>query len=112
MRYHLFIFFGRLLSVQSFMEKKNKKKFDECHQKILYLEAYSRRENIKLEGIAEDSQNNATSSRSENTEDVLGTFLKTFAELRTPGTSSPSGFTGLARQRMTVEVSTLSVMAE
>ena len=69
--------------------KKDKKEVDECHQKILYLEAYSRRENVKLEGIAENSQNNTTSSRSENTEDVLG-----FAELRTPRTSSSSGFTG------------------
>ena len=31
--------------------KKGKKEVDECHQKILYLEAYSRRENVKLEGI-------------------------------------------------------------
>jgi len=49
---------------------------DECHQKILYLEAYSRRENLKFEGITEASQNNATLTRSEDTEDVLVDFLE------------------------------------
>ena len=41
---------------------------------MLYLEAYSRRENLKFEGIAEASQTNTT--RSENTEDVLIGFLE------------------------------------
>ena len=52
------------------------KEVDECHQKIRYLEAYSRRENLKFEGTAEASQNNAASTRSENTEDVLVGFLE------------------------------------
>ena len=43
---------------------------------ILDLEAYGRRENLKFEGIPEVSQNNATSTRSENTEDVLLGFLE------------------------------------
>ena len=50
---------------------KSKDKIDEYHKKILYLEAYSRRENLKFEGIAEESQHNATSIRSEETKDVL-----------------------------------------
>ena len=64
-------FVERINQLQSNLEK-SKKEVDECHQKILYLEAYSRRENLKFEGIAEASHNNATSTRSENTEDVLG----------------------------------------
>ena len=56
--------------VQSSPEK-SKKEVDESHRKILYLEAYSRRENLQFEGIEEASQNNATSTRGENTEDVL-----------------------------------------
>ena len=59
--------------LQSSLEK-SKKEVDECHQKMLYLEAYSRRENLKFEGIAEASQNNVT--RNENTEDILKGFLK------------------------------------
>jgi len=65
----------RINQPQSSLEK-SKMEIDECHQKILYLEAYSRRENLKFEGIAEASQNNATSTRSENTEDVLVGFLE------------------------------------
>lgn len=65
----------RINQLQSNLEK-SKKEVDECHQKILYLEAYSRRENLKFEGIAEASQNNATSTRSENTEDVLVDFIE------------------------------------
>jgi len=42
---------------------------------MLYLEAYSRMENLKFEGIAAAYQNyNAT--QSENTEDVLLAFLE------------------------------------
>jgi len=58
----------RINQLQSSLEK-SRKEVDECHQKMLYLEAYRRRENLKFEGIAEASQTNAT--RSENTEDVL-----------------------------------------
>ena len=56
--------------------KKSKKEVDECHLKILYLEAFSRRENLKFQGIAETSQNNAISTQSKNTEDVLVGFLE------------------------------------
>ena len=65
----------RINQLQSNLEK-SKKEVDECHQKILYLEAYSRRENLKFEGIAEASHNNAASTRSENTEEVLVDFLE------------------------------------
>ena len=65
----------RINRLQSSLEK-SKKEVDECHQKILYLEAYSRRENLKFEGIAEASHNNATSTRSKNTEDVFVDFLE------------------------------------
>ena len=65
----------RINQLQSSLEK-SKKEVDECHQKILYLEAYSRRENLIFEGIAEAPQNNATSTRSENTVDVLVGFFE------------------------------------
>ena len=65
----------RINQLQSSLEK-SKKEVDECHQKILHLEAYSRRENLKFEGIVEAPQNDATSTRSENTEDVLMDFLE------------------------------------
>jgi len=69
--------------LQSSLEK-SKMEVYECHQKILYLEAYSRRENLKFEGIAEASQNNATSTRSENTEDVLVGFLENVLGIEDP----------------------------
>ena len=65
----------RMNQLQSSL-KKSKKEVDECHQQILCWEAYSRRKNIKFEGIAEDFQNNATSTRSDNTEDDLVDFLE------------------------------------
>ena len=65
----------RINQLQSNLEK-SKREVDECHQKILYLEAYSRRENLKFEGIAEASQNNATATQSENTEDALVDFIE------------------------------------
>ena len=49
----------RINQLQSSLEK-SKKEVDECHQKILYLEAYSRGENLLFEGIAEAPQNDAT----------------------------------------------------
>ena len=42
----------RINQLQSSLEK-SKKEVDGCHQKMLYLEAYSRRENLKFKGIAE-----------------------------------------------------------
>ena len=68
----------RINQLQSSL-KKSKKEVDECHQQMLYLEAYSRRENLKFEGIAEASQTNAT--QSENTEDVLIGFLENLLEI-------------------------------
>ena len=55
---------------------KSKGEIDECHKRILYLEAYSRRENLKFEGIAEVSQHDATPSPSEETKGVLVDFLE------------------------------------
>ena len=55
---------------------KSKDEIDECHRKILYLEAYSRRENLKFEEIPEVVQHNTTSNRSEDTECVLVDFLE------------------------------------
>jgi len=54
----------------------SKGEIDECHKKILYLEAYSRRESLKFEGTAEASQHDATSSPSEETKDVFVDFLE------------------------------------
>ena len=68
-------FVERINQLQSSLEK-SKKEVDESHQKILYLEAYSRRKNLKFEGIAEAPQNDATSTQSENTEDVPVDFLE------------------------------------
>ena len=65
----------RINQLQSSLEK-SKKEVNKYHQKILYLDAYSRRENLKFEGITEAPQNNATSTRSENNEDVLVGFLE------------------------------------
>ena len=56
--------------------QKSKAEVVECHKKILYLEAYSRRENLKFEGIPEVVQHNTTSNRSEDTECVLVDFLE------------------------------------
>ena len=54
----------------------SKDEIDECHKKILYLEAYSRREYLKFEGIPEVVQHNATSNQSEDTERILVDFLE------------------------------------
>ena len=56
--------------------QKSKAEVVECHKKILYLEAYSRRENLKFEGIPKVVQRNTTSNRSEDTECVLVDFLE------------------------------------
>ena len=83
----------RINRLQSSLEK-SKKEVDECHQKILYLEAYSRRENLKFKGIAEASHNNATSTQRITLKTSSWTFLKTCLELRTPRTLDSSGYTG------------------
>ena len=58
--------------------QKSKDEIDECHKKILYLEAYSRRENLKFEGIPEvvHWEHNAASNQSEDTERILVDFLE------------------------------------
>ncbi len=61
--------------------EKRKDELDDCRQKMLYLEAYSRRENLKFEGIAEAPQDNAASSPSEATKDVLVDFLEKVLEI-------------------------------
>ena len=56
---------------------ERKKELGECRKKILYLEAYSRRENLKFEGIPEVSQYaEAGTTTSEDTKDVLVNFLE------------------------------------
>ena len=61
--------------------EERKDEINQCHQKMLYLEAYSRRENLKFEGIAEAPQDNAASSSSEETKDVLVDFLENVLEI-------------------------------
>ena len=58
----------------------NKKKVDisECRKQILYLEAYSRRENIKFDGIPEltSSQQQDAPPATEDTTSVLVNFME------------------------------------
>ena len=56
--------------------QKSKDEVVECHKKTLYLEAYSRRENLKFEGIPEVVQHHTSSNRREDTECVLVDFLE------------------------------------
>ena len=57
---------------------KSKDEVSECRKQVLYLEAYSRRENLKFEGIPElveaTVQQNATSH--EDTKNVLANFME------------------------------------
>ena len=66
---------GHIKQLESSLQK-SKDEVVECHKKILYLEAYSRRENLKFEGIPEVVQHHTTSNRSEDTECVLVDFLE------------------------------------
>ena len=58
--------------------EERKDEISSCHKQILYLEAYSRRENLKFEGIQElpksSGQQNATSK--EDTKEVLVNFME------------------------------------
>ena len=58
--------------------EERKDEISGCHKQILYLEAYSRRENLKFEGIPElpesSGQQNATSK--EDTKEVLVDFME------------------------------------
>ena len=79
----------RINQLQSSLEK-SKKEVDECHQKILYLEAYSRnsKELQKLPRTMQLQLEVRTLKTSS------WAFLKTYSELRTPRTSNSSGYTG------------------
>ena len=60
-------------------ESANKRKADinECRKQILYLEAYSRRENLKCKGIQESFENSAQQSApAEDTRKVLVNFIE------------------------------------
>ena len=63
--------------------EERKDEISGCHKQILYLEAYSRRENLKFEGIPElpesSSQQNATSK--EDTKEVLVNFMENVLEI-------------------------------
>ncbi|CAH3045897.1 unnamed protein product, partial [Porites lobata] len=62
--------------LQSTLDER-KKELGECRKKILYLEAYSRRENLKFEGIPEVSQNaEEGKTANEDTKGVLVNFIK------------------------------------
>ena len=60
------------------MVEERKDEISACRKQILYLEAYSRRENLKFEGIPElpksSGQQNATSK--EDTKEVLANFME------------------------------------
>ena len=73
----------RINQFQSSLEE-SKEEVDECNQKILYLEVYSRGENLKFEGIVEVLQNNASSTRSEISEEVLVDFLENVLRIDRP----------------------------
>ena len=53
--------------------KEQKNKSDELHMKNLYMEAYSRRENIKFTNIAEET---TSAAQREDTEELLRNFLE------------------------------------
>ena len=56
---------------------KRKDEVSECRKQVLYLEAYSRRENLKFDGIpelVETNQQNVTSH--EDTKNVLANFMQ------------------------------------
>ena len=60
------------------MVEERKDEISACRKQILYLEAYSRKENLKFEGIPElpksSGQQNATSK--EDTKEVLANFME------------------------------------
>ena len=57
--------------------KKRKADINECRKQILYLEAYSRRENLKIEGIPESFETSAQQSApAEDTRKVLLNFIE------------------------------------
>ena len=68
-----------LRKIADLQESANKRKADinECRKQILYLEAYSRRENLKFEGIPESFETSAQQSPpAEDTRKVLVNFIE------------------------------------
>ena len=69
---------SHIKELQERVEERKDEIINGCHKQILYLEAYSRRENLKFEGIPEVSessgQQNATSK--EDAKEVLVYFMK------------------------------------
>ena len=57
-------------------ERKNE--INGCHKQVLYLKAYSRRENLKYEGIPEFSESSGQqiATSKEDTKDVLVNFME------------------------------------
>ena len=65
--------------IAELQESANKRKADinECRKQILYLEAYSRRENLKCEGIPESFETSARQSApAEDMRKVLVNFIE------------------------------------
>ena len=65
--------------IAELQESANKRKADisDCRKQILYLEAYSRRENLKFEGIPESFETSAQQSApAEDTRKVLVNFIE------------------------------------
>ena len=65
-----------LANFKAVWKKKVRRKSTNVIRTFFYFEAYSRRENLKFEGIVEAARKHATSTRSENTEYALVGFLQ------------------------------------
>ena len=83
----------RINHLQSNMEK-SKKEVNECHQKILYLEAYSNRKTLNSKELQKLPTTMQLQLEARTLKTSLWTFLKMCLELRTPRTSNSSGYTG------------------
>ena len=62
---------------------EGKSEVSECRKQTLYLETYSRRENLKFEGIPElsESPGQQNISSNEDTKNVLVNFMKDVLEI-------------------------------
>ena len=63
--------------------QERKDEISGCHKQILYLEAYSRRENLKFEGIPElpESSGQLNAIWKEDTKEVLVNFMENVLEI-------------------------------
>ena len=63
--------------------EERKDEISGCHKQILYLEAYSRRENLKFEGIPElpESSGQQNAASKEDTKEVLTNFMESVLEI-------------------------------